>query len=56
MHTTYVNFPSDKLNFAMDFFFLSNELIVIPLENLPFHAIVRVKDGSCLCQINLDEK
>ena len=55
MNTTYVNLPNDVLNFVDDFFFLSNELIVIPLKNKPFYAIVRVKDGTCLCQINLED-
>ena len=49
----YVNYNGDQLNFESDFFFLNDELIAIPLAKMPFYAIIRVKDGSCLCHINL---
>ena len=53
---TYLNYQEDELNFEVEFFFINDDLIAIPLAGKQFYAIIRVKDGSCLCKISRENK
>ena len=41
----------DKLVFEMDFFFLDDTLLAVPLKQGGY-AIIRTKDGSIMCEFN----